>query len=270
MSAPKEALNLSESYDGIAAEMWDHMGGDSHGPDVDFYARKIQDNPGPALDLTCGSGRHLLRYLKMGLDVEGVDASEVMLANCRRKGAEQGLAPVLYRQSMQALDLPRRYQTIFISQGSFQLLADRGEAMETLRRCHAHLRPGGQLLFETFLPGEALQDHQVDPSDRQQTPWVGPVVRPRDGANVTAYSWTESADRFEQMKVEKRRYEAEKSGEIIEREFHTMSLRWYFKYEMITMLEQAGFNDIFIFGDYTDDAATVASSETIYQARKLA
>jgi len=269
VSAPEEALNLSESYDGIAAEMWDHMGGDSHGPDVDFYARKIKENPGQALNLTCGSGRHLLRYLKMGLDVEGVDASEIMLANCRRKGAEQGLAPVLYRQSMQALNLPRRYQTLFISQGSFQLLADRGEAMETLRRCHSHLRPGGQLLFETFLPSEAIQAHEEDPSDRQQTPWVGPVVRPRDGATVTAYSWTESADRFEQVKVEKRRYDAEKDGNIIESEFHTMSLRWYFKYEMVMMLELAGFQDIFIFGDFTDDAATAASSDTVYRARKL-
>jgi len=67
-------MNLSESYDGLAAEMWDYMGGDTPGADFDFYARKIRENPGTALDLTCGSGKHLLRYLQMGLDVEGVDA----------------------------------------------------------------------------------------------------------------------------------------------------------------------------------------------------
>src|SRR5579871_1838128 len=88
------SMNLSESYDGLAAEMWDYMGGDTPGADFDFYARKIRENPGTALDLTCGSGKHLLRYLQMGLDVEGVDASEIMLATCRRKAEQQGLNPV--------------------------------------------------------------------------------------------------------------------------------------------------------------------------------
>jgi hypothetical protein len=56
-------LNLSESYDGLAAEMWDYMSGDTPGADFDFYLRKIHQHPGAALDLTCGSGKHLLRYL---------------------------------------------------------------------------------------------------------------------------------------------------------------------------------------------------------------
>lgn len=264
-------LNLSESYDGIAAEMWDDMGGDTPGADFEFYARKIKELPGAALDLTCGSGRHLLRYLKMGLEVEGVDASETMLATCRRKGEEQGLAPILYRQSMQSLDLPRKYQTIFISQGSFQLLGDRDDAKETLRRCYTHLEPGGRLLFETFLPGEAFRngpDPDVNRPDPRTTPWMGPILRPRDGAAVAAYSWTESSDRFEQVKMDKRRYEAAKDGKMIECELHTMTLRWYFKYEMLMMLEQAGFRDVFIHGDYTDAAATAASSETIYSATR--
>lgn len=264
-------MNLSESYDGIAAEMWDLMGGDTPGADFDFYARKIRELPGTALDLTCGSGRHLLRYLKLGLDADGVDASEIMLANCRRKAEEQGLNPALYRQSMQSFDLPRRYRTIFISQGSFQLLGNRNDASETLRRCYAHLEPGGQLLFETFLPDEAFQnkpDHDVDKPDPHVTPWMGPIIRPQDGAAVTAYSWLESADRFEQVKVDKRRYEAAIDGQLIGCELHTLTLRWYFKYEMIMMLEQAGFHDIFIYGDFTDSAATAASSETIYSAKK--
>lgn len=256
-------MNLSESYDGIAAEMWDDMGGDTPGADFEFYARKIKELPGRALDLTCGSGKHLLRYLKLGLDVEGVDASETMLATCQRKAQQQSLHPVLYRQSMQALDLPRTYQTIFISAGSFQLLGNRDAAMQTLQRCLTHLEPGGQLLFETFLPDEAFQkelDHHV-------TVW-GPTLRRRDGAAVTTHLWTESADRFEQIKVEKRRYEAAINGQIIESELHTMTLRWYFKYEMIMMLEQAGFRDNFIYGDYTDSAATATSSETVYSARR--
>jgi SAM-dependent methyltransferase len=257
-------LNLSESYDGIAAEMWDYMGGDSPGADFDFYARKIREHGGAALDLTCGSGKHMLRYLQMGLEVEGVDASEVMLETCRLKGAQWGLNPVLYRQSMQAIDLPRKYGTIFITAGSFQLLGNREDAKEALRRCYTHLEPGGQLLIETFLPDEAFL---AEPNTHGSV-W-SPAIRPRDGAAITTHLWTESADRFEQVKIEKRRYDAAIDGQIIESELHTMTLRWYFKYEMVMMLEQAGFRDVFIHGDYTDSPATAASSETVYRATRI-
>jgi hypothetical protein len=104
----------------------------------------------------------------------------------------------------------------------------------------------------------------MEPTGRV-TVW-GPTLRPRDGAVVTTHLWTESVDRFEQIKVEKRRYEASKDGQIVGSELHTMTLRWYFKYEMIMMLEQAGFRSIFISGDYQDSAATAASSETVYSA----
>ncbi len=256
-------MNLSESYDGIAAEMWDYMGGDTPGADFEFYARKIRQNPGVALDLTCGSGKHLLRYLQMGLRVEGVDASETMLAACMQKAKQQGLEPVLYQQSMQSFDLPRKYQTIFISAGSFQLLGNRDEAKEALRRCYDHLEPGGQLLFETFLPEEAFKEE----ANSNVVVW-GPTTRPRDGAAVTTHLWTESSDRFEQVKVEKRRYEAARDGQIIESELHTMTLRWYFKYEMIMMLEQAGYDDIFIHGNYEESVASAESTEMIYSAKR--
>jgi SAM-dependent methyltransferase len=254
-------MNLSESYDGIAAEMWDYMGGDSPGADFEFYARKIQELPGKALDLTCGSGKHLLRYLQRGMDVEGLDASEVMLATCRSKADLLGLNPVLYNQSMQKMNLPGKYKTIFITAGSFQLLGNRADAFETLRRCYSHLLPGGQLLFETFLPDEAFRPEPTG----NVTVW-GPTIRPRDGAEVTTHLWTESVDRFEQVKVEKRRYDVSKDGRIIESELHTMTLRWYFKYEMLMMLERAGFRNIFISGDYSDSPATAFSSETVYCA----
>jgi len=256
-------LDLSESYDGIAAEMWDLMGGDDAGPELEFFARRIQEIPGTALDLTCGSGKHLLRLLKMGLDVEGADASEAMLLNCRRKAERQGLKPALYKQSMQTLDLPRTYTTIFISEGSFQLLADRQDAIEALKRFHLHLEPGGQLLIETFLPDEAFQ---TEPSTQVKV-W-SPTTRLRDGATITPHVWTESADRLEQVKVEKRRNEASIAGQVIESELHTMRLRWYFKHELIMMLEQAGFSDIFLYGDQSDEAASAKSTVITYRARK--
>lgn len=74
----------------------------------------------------------------------------------------------------------------------------------------------------------------------------------------------DSIDRFEQVKVDKRRYQRSRDDQVLETELHALHLRWYYKYELTMMLEQAGFQDIFVHGDYTDAPATAQSSETVY------
>ena len=79
-----------------------------------FYRGIIERNGQPVLDLGCGAGRLLLPLLSTGLDVDGCDISPDMLAFCREGAAKQGVTAILYQQAMHDLELPRRYQTIFI------------------------------------------------------------------------------------------------------------------------------------------------------------
>lgn len=264
-------MDLSKSYDGISAYAWDWMGGDEAQADLPFYQRKIQEGGGKALDLACGTGRHLLRYLRLGLDVEGVDSSEGMLTRLNEKAAEQGLRPTVYRQPMESFDLPHQYRTIFISGGSFQLLWQRQDAMQALRRCFQHLEVGGRLLIETFIPSEAWNpdlDLRLGEKNIGEVSVWGPTLLP-SGETVTAQVWMDSIDRFEQVKTDKRRYELSRDGESISNELHTLRLRWYFTHELSLMLENAGFTNVFIHGDYSDSPATAQSSETVYAAMKL-
>lgn len=263
-------MDLSKSYDGISAYAWDWMGGDEAQSDLSFYRRKIQEGGGKALDLACGTGRHLLRYLKMGLDVEGVDSSEGMLTRLREKADEQHLRPTVYRQPMESFDLPCRYRTVFISGGSFQLLWRRQDAMQALRQCFRHLEPGGRLLIETFIPSEAWDpelDRRLGEEKIGEVSVWGPTPLP-SGETVTTQVWMDSIDRFEQVKTDKRCYELSRVGETINTELHTLRLRWYFTHELVLMLESAGFTDIFIHGDYSDSPATAQSNETVYAATK--
>src|SRR5688572_27785426 len=107
----------------------------------------------PALDLACGTGRLLLPLLREGHDVDGCDLSPDMLANCRQQAAAEGLAPQLFNQAMHALDLPRRYRTIYIWD-SFAIGGRREQDLAALRRCYDHLEPGGALVFSHELPYE--------------------------------------------------------------------------------------------------------------------
>ena len=98
---------------GLVARWWAEFNA-SDPAELAFYRGIIERNGQPALDLGCGAGRLLLPLLSTGLDVDGCDISPDMLAFCREGAAKQGVTAILYQQAMHDLELPRRYQTIFI------------------------------------------------------------------------------------------------------------------------------------------------------------
>ena len=112
-----------------------------------YYKKVIEQSGQPALDLGCGSGRLLLPYLQAGLDVDGCDYSEDMLAVCRERAEREGLSPRLYAQSMHELDLPRRYRTIYAT-GVIGLGGSQRLTMQAMQRCYEHLRQGGTFAFD--------------------------------------------------------------------------------------------------------------------------
>ena len=138
------------------------------------------------------------------------------------------------------------------------------------QRLYDHLEPGGQFLFETFIPDKAYNcelDKQWGQHNVGEVNIWGPTVLP-DGSSVTTHVWMDCIDRHEQIKIDKRLYELSRDGLIVQTELHSLHLRWYYKHELTMMLEQVGFRDIFVHGDYTDRAATAQSSETVYSARR--
>ena len=120
-------------YRGLAAECYDLWFGEEPFWDQAFFHQRLTRNGGTALEIACGTGRLLVPLLRDGLCVEGVDASEEMLAICGTKAARVGVTPVLHQQLMQDLALNRCYRTLFIPAGSFQILAERTEAVAALQ-----------------------------------------------------------------------------------------------------------------------------------------
>ncbi len=244
------------NWTGLAAQAWDPSGGDEPQWDHDYIKRLIEQNDGPALDVGCGTGRLLLRYLQAGWDVDGVDTSADMLAICRAKADRQGLAPKLYQQSMQALDLPRTYKTIFIPCGTFCLIVDRDEAFEALRRFYAHLEPGGILVFNlfwAFSDGEPLSNNPLGGDGEWGDLWSHSLP---DGSVIAQHLKRESISRVEQLLLAKRRYQLIRDGQVVAEEVLDSNERWYFKHEMAALLETVGFRDIKVKDGWTDDDFT--------------
>ncbi|MDP9237463.1 MAG: class I SAM-dependent methyltransferase [Chloroflexota bacterium] len=242
-------------YRGLKAQAWDLLRGDySTWPDRWFYRDAIARSGEPALDVGCGTGRLVLDYLQQGIDCDGVDNSPEMLALCREKARRLELSPNLYEQRMQALELPRRYRTIFVPSSSFLLLTDPVDAAETMRRFFAHLEPDGLLLmpFMVLWPGAKPPQHDT------WSGWfkAGEAKRPEDGATVRRHQRVKF-DREQQLQHGEDRYQVVIGGRVVQEEVHLMSpaTRWYTQEQSLAVYRAAGFADVRATNGFTFEPA---------------
>lgn len=236
-------------YTGLGALVWAQFSIDEPCPDQGFFQGIIEQHAGPALDVGCGTGRLLIPYLLAGLEVDGIDPSADMLAICRSLAAERGLTPQLYQQEMQNLDLAHSYHTIFIPCGTIQLVVDRSQAFEALRRLHAHLVPGGVLVLTVYNRWREMEDELVGH-------WTC-YARHRlpDGTVLYKHVRVRGRNLLEQTLAYEVRYRRVQQRRIIEEQRCEAPERWYFKHELELMLEHRGFRTIHVTGDYTNEPA---------------
>lgn len=237
-------------YTGLGALAWAQFSVDEPGPDQRFFQRIIEQHAGPALDVGCGTGRLLIPYLLAGLEVEGIDPSAEMLEMCRRKAAERGLTPHLYQQAMQHLDLARCYHTIIIPCGTLQLVVERSQVFEALRRLHAHLVPAGVLVLTIYNRWREMQDEQVGR-------WKLYARHPLpDGSVLYKHVRVQGRNLLEQTLAQEVRYRRVQERRVIEEQRCDAPERWYFQHEIELMLERTGFRTLRVTGNYTDEAAS--------------
>ncbi len=166
-------------YSGLIASTWDLWRDDTaNWSDRAFYLEIVRQYGPPAVDIGCGTGRLVLDYRQLGIDMDGVDNSPEMLAICRAKADKLNLSPNLYQQNMETLDLPRTYRTILGSSSVLQLITERDAACDTLRRFFTNLQPGG--VFVTPFYFDWMEGEPMDWDWRL----VFEKIRPEDGATV--------------------------------------------------------------------------------------
>ncbi len=233
-------------YTGIVADLYAPLR--STVPDPDPYARFIGAVGEPALELGCGDGDPLLELRRRGIDVEGVDSSADMLERCRRRAAEQQVEVVVHHQRMEALDLPRRYRTIFLAGPTFNLLPDDAVATSALERIRAHLHDGGGALIPLFEP--------------EPTP-AGALGRPRealepDGSVIRFTAVSQEHDEAGRRQHTVLRYERTSDGDTTAVE-RTWTLHWYSQTTFRELAAAAGLRTALVLDDtggVADEGAT--------------
>ena len=234
-------------YTGLVADLYAPLRG-SGAPDPAPYIRFVRRAGEPALELGCGDGDPLLDLRARGIDVEGLDSSPDMLARCRANAAARGLAVTLHETRMEAMELRRRYRSIYLAGPSFNLLPDDDTAWRALARIRSHLEPDGSALVPLFVPRPVL-------------PSAIGVPRTHVTADGTTLRFTVTGierDDAARVQITRTRYErlGPSGDEVLEREW---LLHWYTQEGFRQLVSDAGLLDDEVLGI---DGAPAASDAT--------
>ena len=223
-------------YDGVQAEAYDSwIAVDDRLPEESTMLRLLAGTDGTVLELGCGTGRPLLRWLADGMDIEGIELSADMLAILQRHAAERGLQPTVHHGSFAPLALGRTYGAIICVVGSFTLIDDRDRAREALASYWRHLAPGGLLAVTLVIPSVNFDE---------QLAWR--LRRTGTHADGTTYLVHEAVrcDQADQLQVTYNRIETfDADGRLVGTDLRRYHLRWWGKEEFAALLRSVGFVD---------------------------
>jgi hypothetical protein len=145
--------------------------------------------------------------------------------------------------------------------------------LQTLRRCHAHLMDNGTLLVNIQAEYTSSEDwNQWSSENRRALPEPWPEEGGRrvaaDGSEHVSRFRTVQVDPLEQSFTRQVRFEKWEAGKLVASEEYAPRGNSYLKPELLLMLRVAGFREIAVHGDYTDEPATPEHRELVFIARK--
>jgi ubiquinone/menaquinone biosynthesis C-methylase UbiE len=204
---------------------------------------------GDVLDVACGFGRHAVPLARAGYRVVGVDRSEALLGEARRRAGEEGPQPRLVRADYR--ELPLKDASFDAAVNLFTSLGYLGdeEDVRVLAEIRRVLRPGGRLVIETTHRDLLVRD------DREQV-WQG-LGAGRLLLEQHAFDAAAGVVQTTETLIEG-------SGA---RESRTYSVRIYAATELVAMLGRAGFEQVRCLGGF-DGAPFTPSTRLVIVASR--
>jgi ubiquinone/menaquinone biosynthesis C-methylase UbiE len=204
---------------------------------------------GDVLDVPCGFGRHAVPLARAGYRVVGVDRSEALLAEARRRAGEGRPRAEFVRADYR--DLPQKDESFDAAVNLFTSLGYLGdeEDVGVLAEIRRVLRPGGRLVIETTHRDLLVRDA------RDQV-WQG-LGAGRLLLEQHAFDAAAGVVQTTQTIIEG-------SGA---RESRTYSVRIYAATELVAMLGRAGFINVRCLGGFDGAPFTPATRLVIVASR---
>ncbi|MFP3985442.1 MAG: class I SAM-dependent DNA methyltransferase [Candidatus Bathyarchaeia archaeon] len=129
---------------------------------LSYYFKKFSKGKVKSiLDVGCGTGNHGILFAEKGYSVVGIDLSEVMINQAKKK-VRRSLPVEFFVQDMRDFDLKKKFEAVFCLFGTFGYCVRDGDVVATLRSVRNHLKPHGLLIFDfwpvhTYISKESRQ-----------------------------------------------------------------------------------------------------------------
>ena len=184
---------------------------------------------GDLLDVPCGFGRHTVPLALAGFHATGVDRSEVLLEEARRRAGGERWPKLVHADYRKLPFSGESFDAALNLFTSLGYLGDEGDA-RVLEEIHRVLRPGGRLVIETL-----HRDALVSRYHERDWRLLGEGRLLLEQATFDLHSGLSQGTRTV----------IESGGE---RESHAFSLRVYTATELHGMLVRAGFQRVTCYG----------------------
>jgi SAM-dependent methyltransferase len=146
-------MTSSERWDAHTAEQYEKTSAEMFAPDVldpavNFLARLA--GSGPALEFAIGTGRVAIPLLARGVPVTGIELSQPMVDQLRRKASPEQLPVVV--GDMATTTVPGRFSLVYVVWNSISNLRTQDEQVQCFANAARHLAPDGRFVVELGVP----------------------------------------------------------------------------------------------------------------------
>ncbi|MCA1833143.1 MAG: class I SAM-dependent methyltransferase [Actinomycetota bacterium] len=230
--------------------------------DIEFYTKLALDAGGPIVELGVGAGRIAIPISLAGVDVIGVDVSEAMLTEGKRRAEDAGVGNRItwMHEDMKSFVADPPVGLVTIPFRSFLHMATTDDQLGCLASARRSLRPGGRLALNVFVPDpeyivgfegkRRLIDEFTDEHGRRNELWHEPRY--------------EIATQALHLKAMCDTYEGDRLVDVQEA---FVELRMIHRYEMEHLLIRAGFEIEALYGWFDERPFTQESREMVWVAR---
>ncbi|MFW6038664.1 MAG: class I SAM-dependent methyltransferase [Candidatus Saliniplasma sp.] len=203
--------------------------------EIEIWADIAENYGKEVLHLMCGTGELTVGLAQKGFQVTGLDFTEAMIyhakehiQNCDIDGIE------IVQDDARHFSLNKKYDFIFVSTGDFHHFVERDEIDSFLAKAYAHLKSGGALGIELYVPPE--KDFKKD--GRKYTP----IRKPPENYTI----WRKNKISYHKDKklleiMEEFHYE--ENSDVKDAEYEIL-LRLFHRIEIETILKDAGFDEV--------------------------
>ncbi len=227
--------------------------------DLPFWLEEAEKHGGPVLELACGTARVALALAREGYQVTGVDLSDSMLAEARRKCAEEQLFVDFVQADIRALDLGRLFPLVIFPANALCHLLDLEDLEAFLACVHAHLEQEGRFVIDVFTP--RLDILLRDPNTRYpHRDYPEP-----DGNGTVRVMESNRYDHASQINHIQLYYDLPgREEELVE----DLTMRMYYPQELDALLNYNGFEVEAKYADYDRTAFGPCAGQQLVVCRK--